>query len=210
MWLDRRGARLAARGPAGPAEWRCRCCGSTIYSQSRDAPRGRRKDGGADLEHFDKYRARMLGALGGAIAEKRAGSARSLEELLPSGAPRGMIESEFGAGLDALLELAHSDAPNKVSLIAELEMLKFLAGDVPTAAEIEAAGRFSEAEYEAEFGSMGHLLERLGYDPWHRERRRGGVRPPARPGRGGGRRIAASGAAAAPRAPRVVRRPACG
>ena len=188
MWLDRRGARLKAGGRerAGPAGWHCRCCGYRIYRQSRDAPRGKRRDAGdgADLEHFDKHRALMLGALGGAIAEREAGgSARSLDELLPSWATRETIESEFEAGMDSMLELAHSDMPNKVSLIAELEMLKFLAGEVPTAAEIEAAGRFSEEEYEAEFASMGHLLERLGYDPWHRERR-----PPGAPRDGGERR----------------------
>ena len=140
-----------------------------MYRQSRDAPYGRRKGGGAprvDLAHFDKQRARMLGALGGAIAEREAGgSALGLGALLPDWASGRLIESEFGARMGEMLELAHSDMPNKVSLIAELEMLKLLAGEVPTAAEIEAAGRFSEEEYEAEFVSMGHLLERLGYGP---------------------------------------------
>ena len=165
VWLDRRGARLEAGGPAG---WRCRCCGCRMYRQSRDAPYGRRKGGGApraDLGHFNRRRARLLGALGGAIAEKGSGSARSLRELLLRRMPAGLIGSEFGAETGRLLELAHSDLPNRVSLIAELEMLRLLAGKVPTGREIEAAGRFSVAEYEAEFGSLGRLLEMLGYGP---------------------------------------------
>ena len=114
----------------------------------------------------------MLRVLGDAMAKAAEGVTE--DRVLLSHKDAAEMEAEFEASVGDLVELALSCEPNKASLIAEVELLKRLIGAVPTRKEVEAASRFTAAQYEAEFKTWGHMLDRLGYDPWYRNRK--GVR----------------------------------
>ena len=116
-----------------------------------------------DLTYFDKRRAHMLRDLGRALAVSGEDEPELSEELVET------IESEFGTPVSEVVELARSELPNKASLIAEIERIRRELSQVPTRQEMKKAGaRFPLSAYDSEFESWGHLLERLGYDPWYR------------------------------------------
>ena len=116
-----------------------------------------------DLTYFDKRRAHMLRDLGRALAISGEDEPELSEELVET------IESEFGTPVSEVVELARSELPNKASLIAEIERIRRDLSQVPTRQEMKKAGaRFPLSAYDSEFESWGHLLERLGYDPWYR------------------------------------------
>ena len=127
---------------------------------------GRDEDGepaGIDLSYFNKRRARMLRDLG-RIMKKTSWERPDVPEDLVE-----MLENEFGAPLADILALARSESPNKASLIVDFERVRISLGSVPTRQEMRKNGaRFPLSAYDAEFESWGHLLDRLGYDPWYR------------------------------------------
>ena len=175
IWLHRSGAHLHDGSPArgDKAAWYCNCCQyrlRRIPKKTTHKPRPRRDgDTSMDLSYFNKYRAFMLRNLGQAIAQKTiGGKTLPLDDLLPSQTRVSDIESEFESSISEILDLAYSDLPNKVSLVVEFEMLKHMLGKVPAKSETHVASKFSVAQYEKEFESWEHMLERLGYDPWYR------------------------------------------
>lgn len=185
VWIDHRGAHLRDGGPAMAYSkgWSCNCCKCNV----RRTPKGGGHKPGAQqsgaaagrllvISHFDKRRARMLRTLGCAMAEAARGAEPGGRLLSDRDAAE--IEAEFEASIEELTELALSYEPNKASLIAEVELLKSLIGAVPTMKEVEAAYRFTVAQYEAEFKTWGHMLDRLGYDPWYRGRKEDRARGP--------------------------------
>ena len=105
----------------------------------------------------------MLRDLGRALAISGEDAPELDDELVET------VEGEFGTPVGEVVELARSELPNKASLIAELERIRRDLGQVPTRQEMKKGGaRFPLSAYDAEFESWGHLLERLGYDPWYR------------------------------------------
>ena len=80
-----------------------------------------------DLTYFNKRRARMLRDLGRALAGHKGPGRPQVPGQLA-----GALEYEFGAEIDALVSLALSGSPNKVSLIADFERAKAHLGSVPT------------------------------------------------------------------------------
>lgn len=105
----------------------------------------------------------MLRDLGRALAASGEDEPELLDELVET------IENEFGTPVAEVVELARSELPNKASLIAEIERIRRALGQVPTRQEMKKGGcRFPLSAYDSEFESWGHLLERLGYDPWYR------------------------------------------
>ena len=116
-----------------------------------------------DLSYFNKRRARLFRDLGRVMAKSAGDSLDVPEDLVE------MLEDEFGASLAGIVWLARSESPNKASLIVELERIRIAIGSVPTRQEMKKNGaRFPLSAYDAEFESWGHLLDRLGYDPWYR------------------------------------------
>ena len=123
-----------------------------------------------DLAYFNKRRAQILMDLGRAIAEIRInGDVQLARRMIPVIKQRE-IESEFDTKFKNLFEMACADTPNKASLITELETIRHKIGKVPTKWEMKELSRFDISQYEDEFESWEHLLERLGYDPWYREK----------------------------------------
>ena len=112
----------------------------------------------------------MLRELGRAMVQKDSASSREKYELfLPNAVPSADIKSEFGVELDVMIKLARQiNPPNKVSMIAEFERIRYVLGRTPTKQDIEENSVLRPSQYDEEFESWEHLLERLGYDPWYR------------------------------------------
>ena len=183
VWIDYRGGHLKDHSPAtaDSSGWFCICCNYKVRRSPRNIEykakirstahvKGARREG-IDLEYFNKRRARMLRGLGEAAARSASGEG-ALEAMLPPGMTSDEIAAEFEADIGELVALAASDSPNKASLIADLEAVKHDIGAVPTKEEMAGRSRFSIKQYEAEFQSWEHLLDRLDYDPWYRDRGR--------------------------------------
>ena len=179
VWLDRRGARSRDGSPASLAKtaWFCSCCGHQLRRVPRNSIYKPRKEGhqSSDLSYFNKHRGLMLAGLGRAMAQ--TDDPARMDKLLPARMRVADIEYEFGSPIEQILETARSEEPNKMSLAAEFEEARSRLGRVPTREEV--GPRFGAEQYEKEFGSWEHMLERLGYDPWYRKD--GPVKPAARP-----------------------------
>lgn len=147
--------------PARPGVlgWYCNCCNVRVRQRPRTRKAKQTMAKRAARNAREIY-VRALGGLGRAIAAKMSGDPRGVEDLL-SGATRDCLESESGESLASLVEKALSDAPNAASLIAEIEMLRFQTGRMPTEAEVESASKFSAFHYETEFGSLQSLADVL-------------------------------------------------
>ena len=176
IWLDRRGAHMQDGSPElrEDAAWYCNCCRYRLRrtpKKSVHKPRARGMPGaGPNLSHFSRRRARMISGLGRAIAQKTIGdNAEPLDSLLASGMRTPDIEDEFESEITQILDAAYSDLPNAISLVVEFEAVKYMLGRVPTKAEIRAASKFGPEQYEKEFASWEHMLDKLGHDPWYRK-----------------------------------------
>ncbi len=124
---------------------------------------------GIDLTYFNQRRARMLNNLGRAIAKKEINvDVRKVGPIL-SATVQDEIECEFGATFEDMLEMAYYDTPNKVSLITELEAIRYKLGRVPRKEEMEELSKFDISQYGEEFESWERLLERRGYDPFYKD-----------------------------------------
>lgn len=184
VWIDHRGGHLKDHSPAtaDSSGWFCNCCNYKVRRSPRNieykakirtTSHVREPDNrdGVDLAYFNKRRARMLRGMGEAMARSAAGEG-SFGDVLPSGMTADELAAEFDTDIGELLRLAGSRSPNKASLIADLESIKRDIGEVPTKKEMSSRSRFTVAQYEAEFQSWEHLLDRLDYDPWYRDRER--------------------------------------
>ena len=182
IWIDRLGAHTKDGKPVTDSTkgWFCNCCNYRIRRNPRNIEYKAKirqssiddEQGDVDLSYFNKRRAHMLRELGRAIVKKESGdSMEHYRAFLPNAIPSVDIEYEFGTGIDALIELAKtSDPPNKASMIAEFERVRHVVKHTPTRQDIEENSALRPSQYEEEFGSWEHLLERLGYDPWYRDR----------------------------------------
>ena len=106
----------------------------------------------------------------GRLSDELEGSVRKRAISISS------IEQEFNAPIEMIVDLAYEETPpNKIFMVVELELACSVLGYVPTKQEFEerrSALRMSQ--YEDEFGSWERLLERLGYDPFYRDRKGSG------------------------------------
>lgn len=182
-WLDHKGCHLKDGSPASQNSkgMYCNCCRYRIRRNPRSAAyKTKLRTGsenqeldseGVDLDHFNKQRATMLKKIASMIPRKQTEySESSFEESLKQNKlSKSEIREEFNADINEILDFIYADTPNKLSMVAEFEWLKVQMGHVPTAHDIEEYSRFSAEQYEKEFESLGHLLERLGYDPWYRD-----------------------------------------
>ena len=152
-----------APGAAGAAKGGGDAPGAAKDGADEAGQDGDGEPAGIDLSYFSKRRARMLRDLG-RIMKRTSWNRPDVPEDLAE-----MLENEFGAPLADILALARSETPNKVSLIVDFERVRISLGSVPTRQEMRKNGaRFPLSAYDAEFESWGHLLDRLGYDPWYR------------------------------------------
>ena len=181
IWIDHRGAHMKDGTPASynTDGWFCNCCNYRIRKNPRNIKYKTKirqskitdKNGDVDLSYFNKRRALMLRELGRAIIKKEAVNSGEddYDVFLSKTTPCCEIETEFGTGIDMLVKLAKTvDPPNKVSMIVEFERVRHVIKHTPTMQEIEENSVLLSSQYEEEFESWGHLLDRLGYDPWYR------------------------------------------
>ena len=132
-----------------------------------------------DLSWFGKRRALMMKKLTGKILNINNGKGSSLKEILDQGTRAfarnvtdAEIEIEFNVPISKLLEMARKlDPPNKISLIVEFERVHLELGHVPTKQEFIKRSKLRITDYNKEFISWEHMLERLFYDSFYRDRK---------------------------------------
>jgi len=186
VWLDYRGGHLKDGSPAEADSpgWFCNCCNyrvrknprniefkakmrakPTPESDSEDVPENE-----VDLSYFNKRRAHMLRRLAESIvAQDRHDIDAVVARLSKSNSIADEVEKEFDVSLKDVINAACSKSSNKASLIVEFESVRHRLGTVPTKQDMQDHSVFDTEEYESEFGSWEHFLERLGYDPWYRD-----------------------------------------
>ena len=188
IWMDFKGCHLkdGSQATADSSGWFCNCCGYRVRTKPRNKMykaklgisndmRAGREDGpsgdGIDVGYFNNNRASLLKRLAGFIPARRADFrqsdvVRALREYSMFG---HNIRMEFNGSVEEIVDLAYSERPNKIALAVEFEQIRSALGRVPTRSDIEGHSRFGAAEYDGEFGSLEHLLERFGHDPWYRD-----------------------------------------
>ena len=120
-----------------------------------------------NLQYFSKLRANMMKKIIKILPKNKNDFDKKMfyDALLHTGITSTEIEIEFGK-MEDLIDLAYVlDPPNKMSMIMEFYRIKDFVGDVPTKDDIETYSRLKYVQFEIEFQSWEHLLERLGYDP---------------------------------------------
>lgn len=183
IWIDHHGCHIKDGSVAKDDNegWYCNCCNYRVRKKPRNIEYKAKiktvsKDilnhTNIDLSHFNNYRATLLRALGNAIAQKESKNSKDeYESFLPSKTSDILIAKEFDVDFKEMINLAKIlDPPNKVSLIAEFERVKLDVDRVPTKEDIEEYSDLTVSQYEEEFQSWEHLLERMGYDPWYRQK----------------------------------------
>lgn len=182
VWVDYRGCHTKEGSPATSDSigWFCNCCNFRIrrnprsaqYKAKRRLSNSEERTNSVDLSYFNKLRAHMLRELSRAIIKKEVqNDSRDHRFFLPSTAVYADIEHEFNTSIDSLVDLAKTtDPPNKASMILEFERVRHILKRTPTEMDIEKKSPLHISQYKEEFGTWEHMLERLGYDPWYRQK----------------------------------------
>ena len=193
VWLDYRGCHLQDGTPAtlNSNGWSCNCCNCKVRTNPRNLKFKTKirlnnisdntyddnsKDESIEniLTNFNKQRAHMMKNIARCILKKiNESNTKDIEHyfMVDFSISTSDIELEFNMSVDKLIELAHNlDPPNKMSMILEFERVRSLLDFVPTKSDFEIHSKINIATYENEFQSWGHMLERLGYDPWYRKK----------------------------------------
>ena len=191
VWLDINGCclRNGKKITLNSDGWVCKCCNMRIrrnprHTQQKISLRVKKLGGKkpklgtrTDLSSFSKRRALMIKKLTGQILNIENGKG-----LPPVGGRSNYtfaanvsdteIELEFNVPISKLLAMAHKlRPPNKISLIVEFERVRLELDRVPTKQEFIKRSKLRITDYNKEFTSWEHMLERLFYDPFYRDRR---------------------------------------
>ena len=182
IWINYRGAHTKDGYPANidSEGWVCNCCNYRVRRNPRNIKYKAKirsehvtlDNTGIDLSYFNKHRARMLKYIARCIPQSRDKfhKNRFTTSLALHGITILDIESEFNVSIETILDLAYStNTPNKISMIVEFERVCSMLGHIPTKSEFEENSELDTLQYESEFTSWEHLLERLGYDPFYRD-----------------------------------------
>ena len=122
-----------------------------------------------NMSYFNKYRAKMIQKIFQNISKDKK-DLRFNELNKINGITVSEIETEFDISIEKFVELAYAtEPPNIISIIREFEQIRMQIGRVPTKQDMDEHSEFSSLQYENEFESWEHMLERLGYDPWYRK-----------------------------------------
>ncbi len=200
IWIDYKGCHLKDGSSAkkDSVGWYCNCCNyrvrmhprNKVYKeklrdkQDSQTVSGTNEQGYGhtlqstdqiiDLSHFNNKRAQMMKKIGICILKQRKDNhPKKIDEYLMEefSLPVSDIESEFDASIDEIMGFADVlDPPNKISMIAEFELIRDALGRTPTKQDIGDYSILNAAQYENEFESWEHMLEKLGYDPFYRDR----------------------------------------
>ena len=190
IWMDHCGCHLQNGAPATLEDsgWFCNCCNYRVRRNPRSIENktrlrvsnlhdeehiGSESKEKIDLSYFNKRRAHLIKKIVRCLPEKREDFKKSAFEdtLLNMKTTITSIEKEFNGNIEEIIDLAYTvDPPNKLSMIMEFERIRSIVGSTPTKQEIEKHSYLQVFQYNNEFQSWEHLLERLGYDPWYRDR----------------------------------------
>lgn len=179
IWIDYRGAHTKNGEPATDDSkgWYCNCCNYRVRRNPRNVKYKTRLrhsnfhtiTENVDLSYFNKRRALLLKALALVIIKQESKDNKDQYSQFLSDAKINDIEFEFGTSIGNLFELANTvEPPNKISMIVEFERVRHVLECTPTKQDIEKHTKLRSTQYEKEFGTWEHFLERLGYDPWYR------------------------------------------
>ena len=187
VWMDYRGCHLRDDSPAtrdSEEGWFCNCCNYMIRRKSRNIlyktkmqaknpstePDGESSQ--IDLSYFNKRRAIMIQKIVRCIKGNTEDFVMSdfQNRIENSGITVQEIENEFDVPVEHMIKLSCMlDPPNKISMIREFEMIRKLVGRTPTKEDLRENSLLDPAQYDDEFTSWEHMLERLGDDPWYRD-----------------------------------------
>ena len=189
-WMDHNGCHLQDGSIATTDSdgWYCNCCNykvrrkprnieykekirSHTHSKKTDEDDSVYEQKRIDLSYFNKRRALMMKKIAMCILKKEEEEHQySIHDylMLDANISNSDIEHEFNTSLMRIVELADVlDPPNKMSMILEFERVRSLIGNVPTKSEFEMHSKLQSSQYDIEFQSWEHMLERLGYDPFY-------------------------------------------
>ena len=179
VWMDYRGCRLKDGSPAttDSVGWFCTCCNYRIRQNPRTTIYKKKlmtKDNQSnytskeiDLSYFNKRRAIIIQKIARCADNEYDDFIRNMSN---ANLTIREIEHEFNAPIKRIIELAYVlEPPNQISMIREFERIKTVINRIPTKQDIEEHSILHASQYEEEFNSWEHMLERLGYDPWYRD-----------------------------------------
>ena len=191
VWIDIKGCCLVSgkKITLNSDGWVCKCCNRRIRRNPRNTrekarlrARGLKKKKlnlgtRTDLSSFSKRRALMIKKLTGQILNIENGKGLPPvggrpNYVFASNVSNTEIELEFNVPISKLLAMAHKlRPPNKISLIVEFERVRLELDRVPTKQEFIKRSKLRITDYNKEFTSWEHMLERLFYDPFYRDRK---------------------------------------
>ena len=184
IWMDHNGCHLkdGKKATAGSEGWFCNCCNIRVRrnprnidykAKLRSSNQEDNLESHIDLSYFNKRRAIMLKKITQCIAPNKEDFEMQnfRHHLLNKGLHPSEIEKEFNGSIDEIVDLAYTlDPPNKISMIVEFERIRTAIGETPTEQHIDKYSKIGSSQYGREFESWGHMLERLGYDPFYRDK----------------------------------------
>ena len=159
--------------------WFCNCCNMRIRrnprttnykAKLRSSNQEDDLESQIDLSYFNKRRAIIIKKLANCILKVDNNSHADIVQnlFLHGGISDSEIQMEFNESVDNIINLAYTlNPPNKISMIVEFERIKSILGRVPTKQDIDENAQLNVSQYEDEFESWEHMLERLEYDPWY-------------------------------------------
>jgi hypothetical protein len=182
MWMDHNGCHLkdGQKATADSEGWFCNCCNMRVRrnprnidykSKLRSSNLENDYEAHIDLSYFNKRRALMIKNIAQRIPSKKDDFDMQRFErlLLKSKISIDEIEAEFNESRYEIIDLAYTlDPPNKISMIVEFERIRDMIGEIPVKQDIDEHSAIRSSQYDAEFESWGHMLDRLGYDPFYR------------------------------------------
>jgi len=185
IWIDYRCGHLkdGASAKQESVGWYCNCCNFKVRKNPRHTKykvKLRSSDtatagkSAIDLSYFNKCRAQMIHGIAKCLPRSYGdfNMSRFKDQLKEHKVSALDVEHEFDSPIKNLVKLAYStDPPNKMSLILEFDLVKRRLGTVPTKDNLNKHSKFDVSQYESEFPSWEHFLERLGYDPWYKSTR---------------------------------------
>ncbi len=161
--------------------WLCNCCNGIIYrylrkikpeSKHQSNPKNHNYESQIDLSYLSKQRAIIIKKIAKCIFEKHDNPVNKFEDMLTREKITVTdIQIEFNVTIDEILRFAQTmNPPNKISLIIEFERIREIIGKTPTKQDIDKYSEINLSYYDTEFESWEYMLDKLGYDPWYRNK----------------------------------------
>ena len=182
IWIDHNGCHINDGSPASADDygWFCNCCNYRVRRHPRNLKYKEKimadnirynSANDVDLSYFNKYRALMIKEL--ALDIIKCGTSGFEDKALLKSISSIELDRELDTDIKNVVNLVYAKhPPNKISLIVEFERIRAEIGRVPTKEDMVKHSEFDVTQYENEFQSWEHMLERLEYDPFYRDNKK--------------------------------------